>query len=64
MIEVCYNCQGHHKVWNGFRWIACPICGNRGLVDRIEQADLFNRTPDVHITRIRPDAKLKRSVKR
>ena len=53
---TCFNCQGARYVWNGWRNIACPVCGNRGECERVEQADFFGESKVIY-TLIRPDRK-------
>jgi len=58
---TCYNCQGARYVYNGFKSIACPVCGNRGDVEWAEQPDLFDAGHrHVHISQIKPDHRQRR----
>jgi len=61
MIITCYNCQGARHVYNGFKSIACPICGNRGEVERAEQLDMLDPGYSrVTISQIKPDHRQRR----
>ena len=55
-IVTCYNCGGARYVWNGYRNIACPVCGNRGELERVEQLGLFGDSR-VHCVQIKPDSR-------
>ena len=57
-IVVCFNCLGMHRVWNGRKFISCPTCGNRGLMERVEQLRLDGGTEVSH-HQINPDRKVK-----
>lgn len=57
-IVVCFNCLGMMRVWNGRRFIACPTCGNRGMLERVEQLR-FDGQSEISHHKINPDRKVK-----
>lgn len=59
MIDTCYNCRGARYVWNGHRNIACPVCGNRGVLERALQSGLFGGFT-VYVSKIKPDKPVRR----